>query len=411
VLGHSRGDDLLVAVSRRVEACLSSGSQAFRIGGDEFAVVVPGSATDAADVAGRLLAAVRQASVDVPGAAAVGVTASVGVARLRTGTSDDEGDGLDLPATGDVLGVLVESSAALRAAKLAGRDRVEYYDGAVAAAHRRALLVERRLHDAVRQHDVDVHYQPILDLESRRVTGVEALARWTDPILGRVGPDEFIAQAEHSGLIRSLGSSVLQRAVSDLVAVSDRLPGLSLAVNASTVQVRQLDFADEVLDVLQINGLPPHRLVIEVTESVFVDADDPAVRQLTRLREHGVHVAIDDFGSGFSALAYLSRLPASVLKIDQTLTRQVVDDPRSLAVLEAVVQLAGTMPMSVVVEGIETADVESLVRSTGAGHGQGWLYAAAVPIELLPKTVADVERRRLDEEPPVARSTAADRAG
>jgi diguanylate cyclase (GGDEF)-like protein len=379
VLGHTRGDDLLVAVSRRAEACLPPGARAFRIGGDEFAVVVPGSVTDVADVAERLLAAVRQASVDVPGAAAVGVTASVGVARVAQ-TPDGE----------DVLGALVESGAALQAAKLAGRDRVVHYEGAVAAAHRRALLVERRLHDAVRNHDIDVHYQPILDLETGRVVAVEALARWTDPMVGRVGPDEFIAQAERSGLIRALGSAVLRRAVEDIMSVSDRLPGLSLSVNASTVQVRQPDFADEVIDVLRVTGLPAGRLVIEVTESVFVDADDPAVQQLTRLREHGVQVAIDDFGSGFSALAYLSRLPASVLKIDQTLTRQVVGDPRSLAVLEAVVSLAGSMPMKVVVEGIETAEVAEVVRSTGAGFGQGWLYAAAVPIDQLVQTVGRV---------------------
>jgi len=401
VLGHTRGDDLLVAVSRRIEACLLPGARAFRIGGDEFAVVVPGSVTDVADVAQRLLAAVRQASVDVPGAAAVGVTASVGVARVASvptpatssGTSSSPASPERVAPTADgddVLGVLVESGAALQAAKLAGRDRVVHYEGAVAAAHRRALLVERRLHDAVCNHDIDVHYQPILDLETGRVTGVEALARWTDPLVGPVGPDEFIAQAERSGLIRALGSAVLRRAVEDIMSVSDRLPGLSLSVNASTVQVRQPDFAAEVIDVLRVTGLPAGRLVIEVTESVFVDADDPAVQQLTRLREHGVHVAIDDFGSGFSSLAYLSRLPASVLKVDQTLTRQVVGDARSLAVLEAVVSLAGSMPMKVVVEGIETAEVAEVVRSTGAGFGQGWLYAAAVPIDQLVQTVGRV---------------------
>jgi diguanylate cyclase len=139
--------------------------------------------------------------------------------------------------------------------------------------------------------------------------------------------------------------------------------------------------------------MPPGRLAIEVTESVFVDADDPALAQLTRLREQGVHVAIDDFGSGFSALAYLSRLPANVLKIDQALTGQV-EDARSFAVLQAVVSLAHTMPMAVVVEGIETSVVEGLVQTTGAGYGQGWLYAAAVPIDRLPSTVETVQARR-----------------
>ena len=300
-------------------------------------------------------------------------------------------------ARGDGLGVLVESSAALKAAKLSGRDRIEYYDGTVAEAHRRSLLVERRLHLAVAEGQIGVHYQPLVDLATGRVTGVEALARWTDPLLGRVGPDEFIPLAEQSGLIRALGSAVLRRAVDDIVS-SDRLADLTLAVNASAVQVRHAHFAHEVLDVLDRVGMSPGRLAIEVTESVFVDADDPALVQLTRLREQGVHVAIDDFGSGFSALAYLARLPASVLKIDQALTGQVGDE-RSFAVMQAVVSLAHTMPMAVVVEGIETAEVEDRVRSTGAAYGQGWLYAPAVPVDALALTVADVQARQQRRKP------------
>jgi diguanylate cyclase len=399
ILGHARGDDLLVAVSRRVEACLPTGAEAFRIGGDEFAVVVPGTASHVSHVATSLLDAVRHAADDVPGAAAVGVSASVGVARMASvrdttnRTPDRSSSGHPTStARGDGLGVLVESSAALKAAKLSGRDRIEYYDGTVAEAHRRSLLVERRLHLAVAENEIGVHYQPLVDLATGRVTGVEALARWTDPLLGRVGPDEFIPLAEQSGLIRALGSGVLRRAVDDIVSFSDRLPDLTLAVNASAVQVRHAHFAREVLDVVDGFGMPPGRLTIEVTESLFVDADDPALAQLTLLREQGVHVAIDDFGSGFSALAYLGRLPASVLKIDQALTRQVGDD-RSYAVMQAVVSLAHTMPMAVVVEGIETEDIEALVRSTGADQGQGWLYAAAVPADRLAATVADLELR------------------
>jgi diguanylate cyclase (GGDEF)-like protein len=401
ILGHSRGDELLVAVSRRLEDCLPDGAEAFRIGGDEFAVVVPGTASQVSQVAKRLLEAVRKAADDVPGAVAVGVSASVGVARMA-GDHDARPGGrpIDHPpstARGDGLGVLVESSAALKAAKLSGRDRIEYYGGTVAEAHRRSLLVERRLHVAVGRDEISVHYQPLVDLATGRVTGVEALARWTDPLLGRVGPDEFIPLAEQSGLIRALGSAVLRRAVDDIVS-SDRLADLTLAVNASAVQVRHAHFAHEVLDVLDRVGMSPGRLAIEVTESVFVDADDPALVQLTRLREQGVHVAIDDFGSGFSALAYLARLPASVLKIDQALTGQVGDE-RSFAVMQAVVSLAHTMPMAVVVEGIETAEVEDRVRSTGAAYGQGWLYAPAVPVDALALTVADVQARQQRRKP------------
>lgn len=405
ILGHSRGDDLLVAVSRQVENAIPPESQVFRIGGDEFAIVVPGDPRHVEDVAACLLEAVRRAAANVPGAAAVGVTASVGVARVaraaqgpgrRLAGGGPAGDVVPTPTDG--LGVLVESSAALRAAKLAGRDRVVVYDGDVAAAHRRALLVERRLHEAVAKRHIDVHYQPIVNLSTGRVVAVEALARWTDPVVGRVGPDEFIPLAEQSGLIGTLGAGVLQQAVEDLGRVSDRLPDVSVAVNASAVQVRHPAFADDVLEVLRSTGLGTDRLTIEVTESVFVDTDDPAVAQLTRLRGQGVDIAIDDFGSGFSALSYLSRLPASVLKIDRSLTRQLPTDSRSLAVLDAVVALARTMPMWVVVEGVETQEVADLVRGTGAGNVQGWLYSAAVPIDQL----ADVVARIQDGQPVVA---------
>jgi EAL domain-containing protein (putative c-di-GMP-specific phosphodiesterase class I) len=150
------------------------------------------------------------------------------------------------------------------------------------------------------------------------------------------------------------------------------------------------------MSLVEDSGLDPQRLVLEVTESTFLDADDVGLEHLAMVRAEGANVAIDDFGSGFSALAYLGRLPASVLKIDQALTGQVGDD-RSFAVMQAVVSLAHTMPMAVIVEGIETAVVEDLVRSTGAEQGQGWLYAPAVPVDRLAGTVADLELRQQEQ--------------
>jgi len=399
LLGHTRGDDLLVAVSRRVEASLPSGAEAFRIGGDEFAVVVPGPAGQASHVATSMLQAVRQALVDVPGAAAVGVTASIGVAHMAAGGPATErlplasARSARRPVPGDAsdtLSVLVQSGAALGAAKRAGRDRVEYYDGQVAAHHRRQLLIERRLHEAVTRGEIAVHYQPVLDLVTRRVVGVEALARWTDPMLGRVGPDEFIPVAEQSGLIDALGAHVLRRALEDVTANRAQLAGINLAVNVSPIQLRHADFGQRLMRLVNERGLDPQRLVVEVTESTFVDADDVGLDHLAMVRREGANVAIDDFGTGFSSLAYLSRLPANIIKVDQSLTSMVMEDARSQAVLRTIADLGARLALDVVVEGIETEAVHDLVRATGVGFGQGWLYSAAVPVNRLTDIVAQI---------------------
>ena len=228
------------------------------------------------------------------------------------------------------------AALALRAAKAAGRDRVELYDGPIAARHRRALLVERRLREAVAAGDVVPHYQPVVDLRTRRVVGVEALARWDDPVLGPVTPDEFIPVAERSGLIAAVGAQVLARTVHDLAALARARPDLGRCAPASTPRSPRCAGADYAETVLgrcsSARACPQGSLIVEVTESLFVDVDDPALRELRALRAGGVHVAIDDFGSGYSSLAYLSRMPANILKIDRALTAQVLHDPRSLAV-------------------------------------------------------------------------------
>jgi EAL domain-containing protein (putative c-di-GMP-specific phosphodiesterase class I) len=323
------------------------------------------------------------------------VSASVGVATLST--IEEPCTSPNTAAAGaDVLLGLTGSGVALRAAKAAGRNRVELYDGPVAAAHRRDLLVERRLRAAIDAGTVVPHYQPIVNLGTRLVVGVEALARWDDDVLGRVTPDEFIPVAERSNQIVALGACVLRQAIHDLAQpVTSDGSCLRVGVNASVVQLRRPGFADAVLEHLQQSGFDPNCLIIEVTESLFVDVDDPAVRELHALRAGGVHVAIDDFGSGYSSLAYLARMPADVLKIDRGLTAQVLYDERSRVVLQSIVSLANSLPMDVVVEGVESAAVHDLVRDLGGEYGQGWLYGAAVPFARLAEAIADINARAL----------------
>jgi EAL domain-containing protein (putative c-di-GMP-specific phosphodiesterase class I) len=295
--------------------------------------------------------------------------------------------------------VLAESGAALHAAKASGRARVERYDGCVADAHRRALLVERRLRDTLSGAGLAVHYQPVVDLATGAVNGFEALARWDDVVLGTVTPDEFVPVAERTGLIGELGRQVMTRALADLVAMADTVPGgrrLRMAVNVSPVQLRTQSFAAEVQQLVADSGVAAHRVVVEVTEAVFVSENEAAVRQLHELRAYGLQVAIDDFGSGYSSLGYLSRLPATILKVDRSMTAHVTTDGRARTVMRSVVDLGASLPMQVAVEGIETAAMHRLVRGLGATHGQGWLYAPAVPLDRVAETLASIAERRAD---------------
>ena len=385
VLGHARGDALLVSVAEQVAGCLPPDVEAFRIGGDEFAVVVPGDPERALAVAEHLLCAVRSASLSVPGAEVMNVSASIGVAALGP-VSPDAGRGprpsRHGPEAPDVLRALVESGVALRAAKAAGRDRVELFDGPVAAGHRRNQLVERRLRESIDEGTVVPHYQPVVDLRTRAVVGFEALARWDDEVLGRVGPDEFIPVAERCGLVTELGAAVLRRAVRDVVDMHEQHPDLGplrMAVNCSAVQLRRAGYADTVLSECAAAGLSPEHLIVEVTESLLIDPGDPALRQLALLRDMGVNVAIDDFGSGYSSLAYLTRMPANILKLDRELVSRVVDDPRARHIISSIIGLAGGLQMDVVMEGVETTEVHEVVSDAGGGFGQGWLYGAAAP--------------------------------
>lgn len=388
LLGHSQGDVLLRAVAQQISAAMPADCEAYRVGGDEFVIAVPGAPQRGQDVAETLLVAVRGAADTLEGMSAVSVSASVGVARWSaTAVLDAQ------HAQEAALNILVESGVALHSAKESGRDRVEHYDGPVAARHRRSLDVERRLRTALDQRELRVHYQPVISIDDGRVVSLEALARWTDPVLGRVGPDEFIPVAERSGLIVELGTQVMDQALQDLMIFSQDLPGLQMAVNVSPVQLRSAGFADQVLRLMAHRGVDPSLVVVEVTESMFVSEDDVGIRHLHRLRRHGVGVAIDDFGSGYSALTYLSRLPASVLKVDQSLTSTVHGDRRSLAVLRAVVDLGRALHMQVTVEGIETQGVHDLVAGLGGCHGQGWLYSHAVPSDQVVDAVAQLDCR------------------
>jgi len=374
VLGHQAGDALLVAVAKAIRRTCPADGLAARLGGDEFAVLSPGDLADGERLGERLRDAVGVAiERHSPGLA---TSASVGVGRLvRPDHRPDHG----ATAADDRLIGLVESAAALRAAKAGGRDRVEVYDAEVAAARERRLVLEQRLRRAVDARTLESYAQPVVGLEDGRLRGFEALARWTDEELGFVPPVEFIAVAEQTGLVVELGEHLVDVTFARAREAGAFAAGLTVAINVSPIQLRVPGFADVVRNHLDRHEVPAHLVTIEVTEAILVADDDPALRTLAELGELGVDIAIDDFGTGYSALGYLRRLPVQVLKIDRSLTSDLRREPKTHAIVEGVVGMARQMGIRVVMEGIEEEADADACRAVGAHLGQGWLFGRPVP--------------------------------
>jgi EAL domain-containing protein (putative c-di-GMP-specific phosphodiesterase class I) len=228
---------------------------------------------------------------------------------------------------------------------------------------------------------VNVRFQPIVDLRENRLAGAEALARWRDPDLGDVAPAEFIPLAEQTGLVTELGEYLLHSTFQACRDAGYFDEDLRVSCNVSPVQLRAPGLDVVIEQTLAEYGIAPDRLVIEITESVLVEEDGPAVRTLRRIADLGVTVAIDDFGTGYSALGYLRRLPAGMLKVDRSMTRDVMVDAESRALVGAIVDLGRAVGLDVVVEGVEAKEVGALALDLGAAYAQGLWYGDAMPVE------------------------------
>ena len=373
-LGHAAGDTLLQTVAARLLACRRPADLVARLGGDEFAVLVlddPGG-----DAEGRLdVGALSQRLIDVLeepvelGGRSMRASASIGVARLATGAGD-------APPSADDL--LVHADIALYAAKKAGRARYATYSAELGDRNRRSVMIEQELRQAVQRGQLELHWQPKVDIESSRIVGAEVLLRWRHPQLGNVAPIEFIPIAEKSGVIREIGVWVLREACRVTAA---QLPGLTVSVNVSPTQLQDDEFIARVRDALHASALDPFRLELEITESVFIDDVDGALQRLHALRGLGVRVALDDFGTGYSSLAYLRRFPFDTLKIDRAFVNELMNSIDTRAIVQMISQLALTLNMRTVAEGVESAAQLSVVSSVGCDEVQGWLVSPACPID------------------------------
>ena len=363
-MGHSVGDELLVAAGRRLIAVMRDRDTVARLGGDEFALLVE-QVPDYAAVeafAEQIVQAFNEAFVLAGGS--VITTATVGVA-----TTDD---------SADVDELLRHADLALYAAKAAGKRQWRRYLPVLSTGMIRRREVQAALEEAVNTAAFTLAYQPIVALTSGEVAGFEALVRWPHPCWGMMQPDQFIALAEETGHIVPLGSWVLGQAAADIVRWRTAVPRtapLYISVNVSARQFRDPGFVDGVRQVLATSGLAPSALMLELTESVLLRRDERIQSDLLELKLIGVKLAIDDFGTGYSSLSYLRELPIDVLKIDKSFVDGIATSEQRLALVEGIIRIARTLQLDVIAEGIETDAQRDLLVSMGCQFGQGYLLA------------------------------------
>jgi diguanylate cyclase (GGDEF)-like protein/PAS domain S-box-containing protein len=364
-LGLQTGDAVLREVAQRIGATVRSVDLVARRGGDEFVIVMPAPSGAATDMAHALLDAVARPMTI--GGHEIHLTSSVGIAEA--------------PADGDHAETLLRrANAALEQAKLLGRNQVGVYARAPHDDDPESLALETALRQALRDEQLELHYQPQVDLVQGRIVGVEALLRWQHSTLGLIAPDRFIPIAEETGLIVPIGDWVLRRAVEQAAAWQRAgLPPLRMAVNLSARQLLQPDLARRIEGLLAATGLDPRRFGVEVTESVLITNFDQAVQHLRALRALGVEVSLDDFGTGYSSLSYLRRLPVDVVKIDRSLVPDVTAPAEDVSITRAIITMAHQLQMKVLAEGVESEGQTALLAANQCDQMQGWLFSAAQP--------------------------------
>ncbi|MCW2571165.1 MAG: hypothetical protein JWO88_1223 [Frankiales bacterium] len=366
--GHAVGDAMLVEVGQRLLSAIRPHDTVARFGGDEFVVLLEGvDERHAQDVAEDLLAALA-APIQI-GAAPVYIGASVGIAMSPAATASD---------------LLRYADTALYAAKAAGRGRVRMFDASMAdeAETRYALGTDLRV--ALTNRALTMDFQPIIDLQSGQVLGMEALARWNHPQLGPIPPERFVGIAEVIGLAPDLDRWAVAYALEEARALQRRgviPPAAYVSINLSASNVSDRGLEDFIVTSTTTAGLTPAHVVLEITESAIMRDVELAISLLRRLRVRGFRLALDDFGTGHSSLAYLRDLPISILKIDRTFVAGIKEDSDALAVVASIVDLGRAVGMTVIAEGVENTLQAELLRRLGCQAAQGWLWCAAVPPE------------------------------
>jgi diguanylate cyclase (GGDEF)-like protein len=382
-LGHGAGDDVLVAVSKRLVNAVPDRTIVGRISGDEFVVLDPlsGGSTDAIALADRVLSAFRE-PLSLP-AGDVFVSASIGVAVAETNSSVSAEE------------LLRNADTAMYRAKDAGRNCVAVFDESMLERVTQRLAVETALYRALERRELRLVHQPIIDIEFGDVLGFEALMRWEQEDGTTVSPAEFIPIAEETGIILPIGAWALLEALSHLRAWIDQgicPPNASMSVNVSPRQLHDPNFVAVVNEALTRSRVAPHQLWLEITEGVMIAEPEQTLATLRRLNSLGVRVAIDDFGTGYSSLSLLQRFPIQRLKIDRSFVSGIADDVNSRSLVKTIIAMADSLGLDTVAEGVESIRQLQSLSDLHCAKAQGFLISHPVAPESMASTIAALER-------------------
>jgi diguanylate cyclase (GGDEF)-like protein len=368
-LGHVAGDELLAAVAPRIEQALRPGDTVARFGGDEFAVLAEdvGNERGATRVADGIAEALARPFILREREHFV--SASIGIAI---------GGGSEEPES-----LIRDADSALYRAKERGRGRYEIFDEVMRSRVIEHMQIENDLRRAIQQEELELHYQPVVKLRDGSIVAMEALLRWNHPERGLVGPPAFIPVAEESRLIVPIGRWVIEQGCRQAAAWQrfhpDSAP-VSVAVNLSARQLADPDLLSHIEGCVRTNGIDPSCLWVELTETALLDETTFVERTLESLKGLGVRLVLDDFGVGFSSLGYLKRLPLSMIKLDRTFVENLTDGSHDAAIVRAVSEMADTIGIGVIAEGIETEDQLRMTTTLGCGFAQGFHFSGPVPV-------------------------------
>jgi diguanylate cyclase (GGDEF)-like protein/PAS domain S-box-containing protein len=367
-LGHQSGDELLRVVSARLKATLRASDVVARLGGDEFVAMLPEvTAAQVSAVARKILSAIIK-PVPIAGQQCR-VTASIGISMFPADATDERM-------------LMKNADAAMYLAKEEGKNNFQFYSKDLKSKSLEKMALETHLRRALECKEFSLQYQAKQNLKSGAITGVEALLRWHNAELGQVSPAQLIPVAEETGLIVPIGKWVLRTACEQSVAWRrDGLPPICMAVNLSPRQFADPELLDEIALILRETGLPAHLLELEITEGMVMHNPDRAIKVLRAIKEMGLRLAIDDFGTGYSSLSQLKRFPIDTLKVDRSFIRDVSTDPEDKAIAEAIIAIAKKLSLTVIAEGVETAEQRAFLREHGCDEMQGYYFSKPVAAE------------------------------
>jgi diguanylate cyclase (GGDEF)-like protein len=379
-MGHEAGDVLLIEIAKRIRECLRESDTVARLGGDEFIAVVPHLDSDisAAKVAAKLVESLSE-PMEISGNM-VSVSPSIGISLYPT----DGENGNDLIKFADV---------AMYQAKQSGGSGYQFYRPDLNTDALRRIGLGVALQRAIREEQLELHYQPQLDVQTGQVIGVEALVRWRHPERGLVPPDQFVPLAEELGLMVPMGDWILEEACCQLKKWQDMgIHGLRMAVNLSAYQFNRESLNEHVLKWVEKSGITAQDLELELTEGSVMRDPEATAKTLQALSDAGVCIAIDDFGTGYSSLSYLKRFAVHALKIDRSFISEVTSDPNDAAIVKTVIGLARHFDLRVVAEGVETYDQLAFLRENKCRYVQGYLIARPAPAEEIPAVLEGIAR-------------------